>query len=243
MEENTTKKFYQKWWFYLIIFILITGVFTADYKTENQEVIEEVVEEVQEEQSEREKNKYYVVDAFIKQYNSVNENSIIEIKEIDIQDKEHYRTEFRLSAYKGALAKEGMIGNSKIELINFEIENTYVKEPKALRLYIQTKTEDEMKKIVEERMRKRIESQPLDMPNAGSVFRNPETVPAGKLIDDAGLKGTRVNDAQVSEIHANFIINKANATSEDIIKLIDIVKTKVKDVYDIDLYLEQEIIE
>lgn len=102
---------------------------------------------------------------------------------------------------------------------------------------------NEIKSIITDRTNRRLATQDLKNPSNGSVFRNPETVPAGKLIDDAGLKGTRVNDAQVSEIHANFIINKANATSEDIIKLIDIVKTKVKDVYDIDLYLEQEIIE
>lgn len=102
---------------------------------------------------------------------------------------------------------------------------------------------NEIKSLITDRTNRRLATQDLKNPSNGSVFRNPETVPAGKLIDDAGLKGTRVNDAQVSEIHANFIINKANATSEDIIKLIDIVKTKVKDVYDIDLYLEQEIIE
>ena len=102
---------------------------------------------------------------------------------------------------------------------------------------------NEIKSLITDRTNRRLATQDLKNPSNGSVFRNPETVPAGKLIDDAGLKGTRVNDAQVSEIHANFIINKANATSEDIIKLIDIVKTKVKDVYDIDLYLEQELIE
>ena len=102
---------------------------------------------------------------------------------------------------------------------------------------------NEIKSLIADRTNRRLATQDLKNPSNGSVFRNPETVPAGKLIDDAGLKGIRVNDAQVSEIHANFIINKANATSEDIIKLIDIVKTKVKDVYDIDLYLEQEIIE
>lgn len=101
---------------------------------------------------------------------------------------------------------------------------------------------DQIKTLINDRTNRRIATQDLKNPSNGSVFRNPESVPAGKLIDDAGLKGTCVNDAQVSKIHANFIINKSNATSEDIIKLIDIVKTKVKDIYDIELHLEQEII-
>lgn len=102
---------------------------------------------------------------------------------------------------------------------------------------------DEIKALIIDRTNRRIASQDLKNPSNGSVFRNPEVAPAGKLIDDAGLKGTSVNDAEVSNIHANFIINKGNATSEDIIKLINIVKNKVKDVYDIELHLEQEIIE
>ena len=101
---------------------------------------------------------------------------------------------------------------------------------------------DDIKALIIDRTTRRISTQDLKNPSNGSVFRNPETAPAGKLIDDAGLKGTIVNDAQVSNIHANFIINKGNATSEDIIKLIEIVKEKIKEIYDIELHLEQEII-
>lgn len=101
---------------------------------------------------------------------------------------------------------------------------------------------EDIKSLITDRTNRRIATQDLKNPSNGSVFRNPENVPAGKLIDDLGLKGTTVNDAQISNIHANFIINKGNATSEDIIKLIDIVKTKVKDEYNIELHLEQEII-
>ena len=66
---------------------------------------------------------------------------------------------------------------------------------------------NEIKSLITDRTNRRLATQDLKNPSNGSVFRNPETVPAGKLIDDAGLKGTRVNDAQVSDIHANFIIN------------------------------------
>lgn len=102
---------------------------------------------------------------------------------------------------------------------------------------------DEIKALILDRTNRRISTQDLKNPSNGSVFRNPDSSPAGKLIDEAGLKGISVNDAQVSNIHANFIINKGTATSEDIIKLIEIVKLKVKDIYDIELHLEQEIIQ
>ncbi|MGA2445039.1 MAG: UDP-N-acetylmuramate dehydrogenase [Opitutaceae bacterium] len=75
--------------------------------------------------------------------------------------------------------------------------------------------------------RKRHESQPRE-PSAGCVFRNPPGTSAGKLIDEAGLKGERVGDAEVSPVHANFIINRGQATSADIITLMRRVRERVK---------------
>lgn len=100
----------------------------------------------------------------------------------------------------------------------------------------------EIMEIVEDRKKRRIASQPLEYPSAGSVFRNPINNYAGKLIEDIGYKGKQKNDAMVSEKHANFIINKGNASGRDIIELINEIKEKVKQTYDIDLYLEQEIV-
>lgn len=74
------------------------------------------------------------------------------------------------------------------------------------------------------------------------MFRNPDSIPAGKLIEDLGLKGYSIGGACVSTLHANFIINKDNASGEDIIKLINIIKEKAKEKTGIDLVLEQEII-
>ena len=106
--------------------------------------------------------------------------------------------------------------------------------------------EYENKEIIKHRMLdrrdRRISSQPVNMPSAGSVFRNPEGLSAGKLIEDIRLKGYTIGGAQVSEKHANFIINTSNATYEDIISLIDYIKEKVKEKYNIDLILEQEIV-
>lgn len=95
---------------------------------------------------------------------------------------------------------------------------------------------------IKKNMNKRKNSQPLEYPSAGSVFQNPEGVAAGKVIEECGLKGYRVGGAQISSKHANFIINLDNATSSDIITLIQIVKEKVKEEKGIDLKLEQEIV-
>lgn len=79
-------------------------------------------------------------------------------------------------------------------------------------------------KEMEEIMEKRISNQPLDFPSAGSVFKRGENFITSKLIDDLGLKGRCVGDAEVSIKHAGFIINKGNATSLDIINLVKIIK-------------------
>ena len=104
------------------------------------------------------------------------------------------------------------------------------------------KDKSDMLNIVKENNLKRKNSQPLEYPNAGSVFRNPEYMAAGKLIDDLGLKNYHVNDAYVSNKHANFIVNKGNASSKDIIDLINYIKLEIKKKYNIELILEQEII-
>ena len=101
---------------------------------------------------------------------------------------------------------------------------------------------EEMKALIEQRMKKRTETQPLELPNAGSVFRNPEGNHAGALIEQANLKGFNINGAEVSTKHANFIVNKGNATGKDIIELIEKVQKEIKDKNNIELKLEQIIV-
>ena len=80
--------------------------------------------------------------------------------------------------------------------------------------------------------------QPLSLPSCGSVFKRPEGHFIGKLIEDAGLKGTTVGGAQVSTLHANFIVNIDNATARDVLDLIEVVKARVLDAFGIEIETE-----
>ena len=102
---------------------------------------------------------------------------------------------------------------------------------------------DEIMEVVNSRRDRRISSQPLEFPSAGSVFRNPEGDYAGRLIEEIGYKGHSVGGACVSMKHANFIVNTGDATGSDICELINSIKKDVKDKYNIDLKVEQEIVE
>ena len=84
-----------------------------------------------------------------------------------------------------------------------------------------------IKERVQDILSERKKKQPLDFPNAGSIFKNPEGIPAGRLIDQTGLKGFQIGDAIVSELHANFIINLGNATGRDVENLIKEVQERV----------------
>ncbi len=97
--------------------------------------------------------------------------------------------------------------------------------------------------VIKERKQRRIITQPLEYPSAGSVFRNPSNDFAGRLIEELGYKGKNIGGAYVSEKHANFIINKNNAKASDIRQLIKEIKEKVKEKYDIDLIVEQEFVD
>lgn len=90
------------------------------------------------------------------------------------------------------------------------------------------KPEEEIRAQMEELRNKRIEKQPLEYPSAGSTFKRPEGYFAGKLILDAGLRGYRVGDAQVSEKHCGFVINRKNASAQEVRQLMQDVQDKVK---------------
>jgi UDP-N-acetylmuramate dehydrogenase len=88
----------------------------------------------------------------------------------------------------------------------------------------------------------RIASQPLQQPNAGSVFRNPPNDFAARLIEACGLKGTRIGGAEISRKHANFIVNVGGASAADIEKLIELVQQSVREKFGIELEREVRIV-
>ncbi len=100
---------------------------------------------------------------------------------------------------------------------------------------------DSIRRKMMELKKKRSCCQPAQ-PSAGSIFRNPPQAAAGKLIEDAGLKGFILGGAAISEVHANFIVNKGGARASEVLELIRITKLKVKELFGIDLRMEIEVI-
>jgi UDP-N-acetylenolpyruvoylglucosamine reductase len=89
--------------------------------------------------------------------------------------------------------------------------------------------------------RQRWESQPRE-PSAGCVFKNPAALPAGRLLDELGLKGTRVGGARVSEVHANFIVNDGTATARDVLDLIELIRRRARTARGLELETEVQIV-
>ena len=113
---------------------------------------------------------------------------------------------------------------------------------------------DELWAIANEAVKRRATTQPLGIPSSGCLFKNipladamrlgtPDTTQSvGYLLDKAGLKGLRVGGASVSDVHANFIVNDGTATSQDVLDLIKLIKSKIKVEYGVDLTEEVIII-
>lgn len=145
------------------------------------------------------------------------------------------------------LDKNLEIKTLKKEEIQYGYRHTNLKDAQVIVLEgtfkLEAGNKEESLALVKDRCERRMASQPLDMPSAGSVFRNPQNDHAGRLIEEAGLKGRQIGGAKVSEKHANFIVNTGTATSNDIKNLIRLIQDKIKEKYNIDLILEQEIVD
>ncbi len=129
---------------------------------------------------------------------------------------------------------------------DFSYRHSFFSTKKNIIISTIIKLEKGNKEKIKEKMQndasRRKEKQPLNFPSAGSVFkRKSEYIPA-QIIDKCGLKGYNINDAYVSELHAGFIVNKGNATADDVLKLIEYIKKVVKEKYKIDLELEIKVI-
>jgi len=109
------------------------------------------------------------------------------------------------------------------------------------RLKLNTADPEQIMRTVKEIWIYKKNSQPLNTKNSGCIFKNPPGASAGALIDRAGLKGLQIGGAVVSEKHANFIIAKAGCSSRDVTRLIEAIKQRVKEQFNIELELEIEI--
>ena len=153
-----------------------------------------------------------------------------------------------------SVVKEAQVITDKLELITltneeleFEYRDSFLKKNKkyiciSAILSLEYGNKEESLELINKRRERRMETQPLEYSSAGSVFRNPEGMYAGELIEKCGLKGYNINGAEVSEKHANFIVNKGGCTGKDILDLIKLIQKKVKEEYNVELVLEQEII-
>jgi len=101
---------------------------------------------------------------------------------------------------------------------------------------------NEIEQKIRERMNGRRKEQPVEFPSAGSIFKNPPGDFAGRLIEAAGMKGERVGDAEVSELHANYIINRGRASASDVLALIRKVREKVERRFGVRLELEIQVL-
>jgi UDP-N-acetylmuramate dehydrogenase len=102
-------------------------------------------------------------------------------------------------------------------------------------MHLQAAPVEELKAAMDHALESRKATQPQDLPNAGCVFKNPEGQSAGRLIDQAGLKGLRLGGAQISEKHANFVVNTGGAKASDVLGLMAQARQKVKEQFGVDL--------
>ncbi|MGG3884754.1 UDP-N-acetylmuramate dehydrogenase [Brevibacillus panacihumi] len=128
------------------------------------------------------------------------------------------------------------------EELNFSYRTSLLQQQKGIvveaRFRLQQGDRKEIAATLAANKERRRQTQPLQMPCAGSVFRNPPGDHAGRLIEAAGLKGYRYGGAQVSEIHANFIVNRGGATAADVLTLIKHIQDTIRDKNGIDMHPE-----
>lgn len=141
------------------------------------------------------------------------------------------------------LSKEGTIRCLGVEELDLGYRHSCIPDREYVvveaEFTLSEKPEEEIRERMQDLAGRRREKQPLEYPSAGSTFKRPEGYYAGKLIMDAGLRGYRVGDAQVSEKHCGFVINRGEATAEDVKRLMRDVQEKVYEQYKV--VLEPEV--
>lgn len=137
---------------------------------------------------------------------------------------------------------DGKIKTLNLDEHKFEYRNSIFSTQDGIIIDTTIKGKKGTKKEIEEKIKEysksRKEHQPLEYPNAGSTFKRTEKMPTAKIIDECGLKGFSIGDAEVSTKHAGFIINKGKASAKDVLELVKHIKKEVKKKFDIDIELE-----
>nr|WP_041391291.1 UDP-N-acetylmuramate dehydrogenase [Prochlorococcus marinus] len=142
----------------------------------------------------------------------------------------------RLHSVKVISIKEGKEFELTKKDLGFSYRNSVLQNEELIVLSARFELEpghdqNELTRLTNSNLNHRLKTQPYNQPSCGSVFRNPEPLKAGQIIEGLGLKGFRIGGAEISKIHANFIVNTHHATAKDISKLISIVQKKVLDVH------------
>jgi len=141
------------------------------------------------------------------------------------------------------MTRGGEIIQRQREELVFAYRHSSLDELVILQAQFELETEDpqELTKRMQKQWIVKKASQPLAHQSAGCIFKNPRGISAGMLIDQAGLKGTRVGGAEVSDRHANFIVVDRDASSHDVLQLIDLMRSRVAEQLGVELELEIEI--
>ncbi len=143
-------------------------------------------------------------------------------------------------------ARSGQTYNLRRDQIDFDYRRSGLEGYIILDICLQLerKAGPQIDKSMKRHLKMKRQSQELDFPSAGSVFKNPKgsLLSSGQLIELTGLKGRSVGDAQVSSKHCNFIVNRGNASAKDVMELIEIIRGKVRSDHGLDLELEIKVI-
>lgn len=140
------------------------------------------------------------------------------------------------------ITPDGEVQTLKREELSFEYRKTIFPDGEGIIIEAELELEEgdrsEIQNAMDRHLSRRSQTQPLTIPNSGSVFKNPDGDKAGRLIESLGLKGLSVGNAGVSIKHANFIVNKGGATANDVTRLIEHIREEVKDKTGINLQTE-----
>lgn len=140
------------------------------------------------------------------------------------------------------LTDDGTILELENHEMDFRYRNSKVKDNNWIVLSVELGLThgnfEEIESIINDLTYQRTSKQPLELPSGGSTFKRPEGYFAGKLIDDSGLRGLRHGDAQVSDKHCGFVVNRGNSTYKEVMELIEVIKKTVMDNYGVQLEME-----